>query len=1397
MQALSKISVYTLLLFLCNNLFAQSHSHAHHGHDHAAHQQTTPVADDISFAGVREDAAIGKKTPSFIQNKNQWHENILYQTAFSGTFNGLFLEKNRLTYQVYDQEALADLHALKDQTEGDPIKGHSYHVNFKNAVASDLEAVGVRSEKYNYFIGNDAAKWASNVPASEEVFYRNLYENIDLRLYRDYTDIKYEFIVAPFGNPADIVLEYEGADKVELEDGKLKIHTSVAIITELQPYTYQIIDGKEVKVESRYILEGNEVTFFVSDDYDRTVPLVIDPTVVAATLTGHNIFGSSGVFGHTACFDTEGNIYAGGLAYGSGYTVTTGAFDLDFNGDRDMVFSKFNPNGTDLIYATYIGGEDADFPQSIITDFGQQLYIYGSSNSADFPTTANAFQPNHAGNFDAIVTVLSSDGSTLIGSTYVGGSNEDGVNFEGLNKNYGDTYRGEIITDASNNVYVATGTDSPDFPVVNGFDTSFNNEPAGDAQDGVVFKLSSDLSFMHWSTFLGGDDADFAMGLRLDDENNVYVTGYAGESNFPTTSGTVNDQWPGGEENAFVVQIQNDGGALLASTFWGTTDDEHGYMLDIDEEGNVHIFGQTTGYMPVTDGVFASQAGSPQFISAFTSDLTEVVYSTVIGEGPGGAGHDYYNSNVDLVPVAFMVDKCNNIYFSGYGASDNLPLTTGAFWTQGDSFYLGVLEPNAEDLAFATYYGRSNHVDGGTSRFDKGGIVYQAVCSCTNGGDNAMNTNPNAYETDMPGSTCDVGVFKIDFETSTVTAAGTILEAGTNVVSSSGCAPFAVDFIYTGQDATEWYWNFGDGGESTLENPSHIYQEAGNYPVYLVVANPFTCNELDTVFLQVDVLDNTNQTTVTSFCEGEDITFDVSVQNASYLWQDGFTGSTYQVDTPGTYFVNIDIGSCARTDTFIVNPFLNLDVDIGDEIIIACDQDSYTFDGTIEGAQSYLWQDGVTDPMRTVSSEGFYELVVTDENNCVYSDDAQLFFGDTPSVELGEDVLLCDGESYSVDASFPDPNVTYTWSDGTTDPLFTTNIGGTYTVVLSDDGCEATDSVTVEYYPEFVLNTDLVPIECSGDCNGSVTVEGTGGSGNLQYLWSTGDTDLSLTNLCPDVYTLTVTDDAGCEYVSEFNLTNPDVLTFAADGQDLICAGDGSGIVVATDVNGGVSPYMFSLNGGEYTESGIFTDLAAGNYTLSLLDAVNCEISTEITLTQPPEYFVEAGEDVSVELGETTRLNGSVTPMFGQEILWTPDLTLTCTECLTPETTPPNTTQYFLTATDLNTGCEVVDSVTVEVIKVRKVFIPNAFSPNFDGINDEFMVFGHIGVEEVEEFQVWSRWGSLVFENTNFPPNKTGFGWDGYWRGKLVNTGVFAYTARVRYYDGEVGYFKGDVTVVR
>jgi gliding motility-associated-like protein len=1335
----------------------------------------------------------GESDISFIQNQNQWHPNVLYKANIGG-INTVYLEEGAFTYVFSNNEDVGKVHDVMYASDSirnaHVIRSHAYRVHFKNAKNASLEGLGKKGEYNNYILGNDPSKWASFVPLFKKINYQKIYDGINLEIYSSEGHFKYDFVIEAGADPNQILLDYEGTDGIDMDNSNLIIYTSVETIIEKQPYAYQIIEGKERAVNCQYVLNGNQVSFEFPDGYDKTKQLVIDPTVVAATLSG--TFGAAN-FGHTATFDKGENIYTGGISFGIGYPTTSGAFQTSFNlGITDIAISKYNPDGSTLIFATYVGGNDVDFPYSMVTDFDQQLYILGSTESSNYPVTSNAVQQSKGGSADIVVTKLKSDGSGLVGSTYMGGSGSDGINTsyqpngQQVNPfyNYGDKYRGEIIIDNQGNAYIATCSSSSNFPVTGGsFNTSFNNTGSGiyPALDGVVFKLNSDLSTLYWSTFVGENEPDIALGLRLDDYSNVYVTGVAGSSNFPTTTGTVQPNWNGGDEDGFIIKLSADGKNMLYGSFWGTSGIDHSYFMDVDEDGNVHIYGQTTGSMPITPNTYFYNANSRQFLASFTGDLSSTVYSTVVGTGNS-------QNLYDFVPVAFMVDKCNNIYFSGYFADFGLPTTPDAIENSPAplSFYLGVLDPDATSLQYGTYYGNADHVDGGTSRFDKSGTVYQGVCSCVQSG--TLNTLPNAHAT-FQSTFCDVGVFKIDFEVNTVTAAATALP------TTSGCAPFTVNFKYTGQDATSLFWDFDDSGStSTQTNPNHTFTTAGNYRVMQIATAPNTCNQKDTFFIDIVVFDGSSTSTELTVCNQTDPTYlDVTTTNATYQWQDGSTGATYTTMAAGIYWVDITIPGCTRRDTFKVNLSEPLNIDLGPDFSV-CDQNTSTLDATTPGTVSYLWQDGSTNPVLSISSPGEYIVEGINSDGCPFTDAVNVLFGSTPTVSLEYVDTLCDWDTYTFDVTTP--GLTYEWSDGSTNPTFTVTSPGDYWVIVSDNGCLASDTIQMNYYNQLIFAQNTFDVDCYEDCNGSIDVSASGGNGILNFLWNTGSSDTSLDDLCPGTYGLTITDDL-CVYETSFFINEPAPLTFELSGVDVECFGDGNGSIEIINISGGTQPYSFSLNGGPLTSSSMFNGLSGGDYQVSVIDVNGCELSQMINLYEPQEVTVNAGPDFEIELGESKRIRATVFPNSGHYIEWSPVDSLDCVNCIQPIASPTSTTTYTITVIDSITGCLLTDEVVVSVDKNRNVFIPNAFSPNGDGSNDIFQIFSGIGVRKINKLKIFDRWGELVYSAENFLPNDSKTGWDGNFKGKPMNNAVFVYLVEIEFVDDIVIPYKGDITLLK
>ncbi|MFT4663277.1 MAG: gliding motility-associated-like protein [Gammaproteobacteria bacterium] len=1257
------------------------------------------------------------------------------------------------------------------------------------------------------------------------------------------------------------------------------------------------------------------MSFHFPKGFNNSYALVIDPIVVAATLSG----SSSNNWGFTATYDNEGNIYGGGISFDSGYPTTTGAFQSDHSGpsnSRDIAITKYIPDGSQQIYATYIGGNDNEQPHSMIVDFNSQLSIYGTTESSDYPTTSNAVQTIFGGSSDIVITKLNTDGTALVGSTYLGGNNLDGVNVSGLNSD--DANRGEIVLDAQGNIYVVSSSSSTDFPVTN---NAFQSENQGN-QDVVLMKLNSDLSTLFWATYLGSPSNDTGLGIRVKDNGEVIASGMAGGASFPIGSGGYQEDWPGGTSSAFVVKLSNDGQNIIHSTFFGSEGgQDYAYFVDLDEDDNVHIYGQTTGVIDITPNTYFSNVGSRQFLAAFTSDLSTLKYSTVIGLGSGPFGFDF-------VPVAFMVDKCNGIYFSGFHAKGGLPLTPDAVYDGDDVFYLAKLSPNAESLDFATYYGDANHVDGGTSRFDKAGIIYQGVCSCFFI-DAVMNTLPNAYST-VNGSQCAIGVFKIDFEIETVTASA-FAEP-----STSGCVPLSIDFSYTGSDAETFFWDFGTGDTSAEENPSYTFTEAGTYSVMQVVNAPNTCNAVDTFFLQIDVLDNASTFTSTAFCPGQaDLFLDVSTANAIYTWQDGTSGASYQVTNPGTYWVDVNIGNCTRRDSFTVASTSDIELDLGADDSF-CDIPSFTLDASHPAAASYQWGNGQTSSSIMVDVSGQYLVTVIDTVGCFVTDSINLVFTNTPIIDLGPDPALCEGDELLLDVMTPGANYTwqdgsdaatllitssgiytvevnlngciatdeliatfsppleidlgadqsicdiftfnldattlgavsyqwssgstnsdleiinsgnyvvtltnalgcetvddiniifsltpeislaadtslcdgenltlnpsvtngvpYSWQDGSASPSYLVESEGWYWTLADANGCFDTDSIYVRFTPLPIVDFEPTDVYCYGDSTGSIISINPTSVPDFDFLWSNGQMVADLENIPAGTYQISITDENDCLYEAEITISQPDPLALELSQENVECFGDDDGFITIDNTTGGTPPYLYSLNFDTLTGNTIYSNLDGGLYTVLVQDANDCTISGEIDLYEPPQIFLSAGEDKAILLGDSVKINGLLFPDFNQIINWTSVEYVNCLNCIQPYGMPFYTADFVITSIDSITGCTLRDTMQIAVDKPRNIYIPNAFSPNGDGVNDLFFPYGDISAERVNHFRIYDRWGELVHEASDFDLGDPAGGWDGRLKGKLMNPGVFVYIVELRFVDGILKMYKGDVSVIK
>jgi gliding motility-associated-like protein len=648
-------------------------------------------------------------------------------------------------------------------------------------------------------------------------------------------------------------------------------------------------------VECNYtLLSGNRIQFKVKN-YSPGATLVIDPTEKFCSFTGSR----SDNWGYTATYDGGGNFYLGGIVLdetnqapqagpnGNGYLASPGAFQTRFQGgdgsegdgyNYDVAIMKLNSSGTKRVYATYLGGSGDEQPHSMIVDNSGDLIVTGRTSSGNFPGSVFG----GGGGFDLFVAEFNSSGTALLGSKRIGGSGWDGVNFapkylitgqfpEGaqqLRLNYGDDGRSEVILDKAGNVYIAACTQSSDFPVTgNVFQGS-----SGGGQDGVLLKLTPDLGTVLFSSYLGGSGPDAAFVLSLNPlDNTIWVAGGTMSGNFPGTGNApvISSKALGGADG-FVAVISNDGSQLLKSTYFGTGATDMIYGIDFDKFGFPYIVGTTDGVVPVVNSPFdqnnPTNSNGKQFITKLKQDLSGIVYSANFG--PGNRAHP------SISPTAFLVDRCQNVYVAGWGGGPdstdryansgtwNMPITAGALktMTDGEDFYFFVLQKNAASQLYGSYFGQQNgnfgdHVDGGTSRFDQQGVIYEAICAnCYLGA--TFPTTPGVWASSNGAGAlgCNEAGVKIAFEFAGVAAGLKVVTHGRG--DSVGCVPLTASISDTIRNAKSYDWDFGDGtviNNTTQFSFNHTYTAVGVYRVMLVAIDSNTCNVADTAIKYVVV----------------------------------------------------------------------------------------------------------------------------------------------------------------------------------------------------------------------------------------------------------------------------------------------------------------------------------------------------------------------------------------------------------------------------------------------------------------------------------------------------------------------------------------------------------------
>ncbi|MEO1262109.1 MAG: gliding motility-associated C-terminal domain-containing protein [Bacteroidota bacterium] len=380
--------------------------------------------------------------------------------------------------------------------------------------------------------------------------------------------------------------------------------------------------------------------------------------------------------------------------------------------------------------------------------------------------------------------------------------------------------------------------------------------------------------------------------------------------------------------------------------------------------------------------------------------------------------------------------------------------------------------------------------------------------------------------------------------------------------------------------------------------------------------------------------------------------------------------------------------------------------------------------------------------------------------------------------------------------------IDYSWNTGSTDLTLSGLSNGTYVFIASDDeGCA--DTAVIELQEPNAIEVDLlqeVNVTCFDGTDGALSVELNGGTQPYTILWNTGSTETSLTNLTAGTYTVSVSDANGCEGEFTSEIIEPDPWEYDINSVSPTCPETADGLIEIAVIDPGSSGLNFSLNGGDFQSETIFEELEAGNYQIIIIDGVGCTLEENVVLDAPFNgSLVEAPEDRTIFLGDSTHLVPELIHPSVTDIEWSPGIWLDCTDCPAPWAKPDTAMAILYEVTVKNSfGCEEKDQV---IIKVElPIYIPNAFSPNADGLNDGFTIYSgkYAHLFNINDLLIFDRWGNQVFENSDFPTDNEALGWDGKLKGKIMNPAVFVYWTELTYtLTGSRYFLKGDVHLVR
>jgi hypothetical protein len=963
-----------------------------------------------------------------------------------------------------------------------------------------VERSGASSDRVNYYLPQ-CPDGITGLASYTTVTYLEIYPSIDLVLHGTATGMKYDFVVHPGGDVAQIRMRYTGAEGLEgTSEGGVEVTSTLGNLVEGRPYSYQIerergsSGERKVEVVSGYRLVGSDITFQIGA-YDRRRTLVVDPVMIWGTF-----YGGSGMEdllrtatgnieqGKRLVVDATRSVLIVGGTYSTDFPLSAGAFQTNLIGMHDAYLLSFNRDGTRR-WATIMGGNNTDIAGGVGVDSTGNITVSVTTYSTDFPVTAGAFRTTYAGGItDGAIIRFDSSGVRRWG-TYFGSTGRDHV--------------GGVAVDRRGSIIVAGYTDGPDCPVTAG---AFQSTSSG-SNDLFISKFDSSGGRL-WSTYYGGQYDDWGDEIAVDFNGNIAVAGTTNSGNFPVSLGAFRTTFAGGD--AFLLLFDSLGNRKWC-TFVGGSGQDEGLGVAFDAAGNAYVAGTTTsGNFPTTARAIQRTIGGSNdlFFSKFspTGGLTWSTYY-------GGRSYEY------LYDISMGYN--GDFYFIGNSTGTDALKTSNNFQDSNRGAYdviFGKVDSSGS-LVWDSYYGGSKDENWCSISSDIYGHIY--ISGVTTSSD--LSTR-NAYQDSLDRSSAVVGNHRDAFIAKFCDG-----YFPTPVVDrpTSFCDGDSVN-IHAPLGYFKYTWTpFNQTTRTIIARTSGVYSVTAEDTLEcygISVGIPVVVHQLPRPTLQ-RIGDSV-------ICQGDSVIYRVRYPaSRGYLWTTGSTADEIVVTQPGTYSVQVtDSNGCvgnSASERVIVNPLPKRPKLSPVDTIWLCPDSTRVLDAGV-GYVRTVWSNGIK-TQRITAGPGRYWVRVYNEFGCSIVSDTvvvKAYPRSQPLITVLGYRFICPGDSVVLDAG---PGYrSYKWSNGNTGRYGVARTEAVYTVLVTDsNGCLATSpGVLIKLFAKAVPT-----IEVQGTrelCQGDSVILDAGLGRFASYRWSTGETSAVIFVSKPGNYFVSVTSWDNC-----------------------------------------------------------------------------------------------------------------------------------------------------------------------------------------------------------------------------------------------------------------------------